>query len=149
MLSSPKLTVYDVCAFFVLAALLVRVLGDGAATGRIATQPAMENIRAMSVPHVREARGMDLRVRGEVSMRCAGLHQALGSLRCQRCQTSMDRRVRRRIHDYARAYQQLAQDEHESSQLILRRDSATCNRYPEFREAGLHEQQERQSRRSL
>lgn len=53
------------------------------------------------------------------------------------------------VYTYSRAYTALAgvqsREARESSELILRRDSAMCNRYREMHEARLHEPEDRQS----
>ena len=149
MLSSPRWTIYDLCAFAVLLSLCARVFGESTTPEEIARQPTMVNIISVPLPYAQSSRSLDYPVQMEAALRCAGLGQMLGTRRCKDCDTSLAYTLRQRIRSYARAYRDLGRDHQASSQLILRRDSAMCSQYPEFREAGLHEHQERQSRRSL
>ena len=160
MLSSPKWTAYDLCAFVVLVSLFVRVFGENTTPEQIARQPAMMNILSMPLPDARTSRGLDYRVRLDAVLRCAGLRSVLGGgddqdltpiaamqgrFRVRNPDGAEAHSLRKRIRNYARAYRELARDRQERSQLILRRDSAMCIRYPEFREAGLHDRQDRQT----
>ena len=164
MLSSPRWTALDLCAVVALVALTARVFGWQAEAMYADRGMALAQTLSAPLPDHRSRAALEYRERLDAVLRCAGLgHLDTGRTApslapvaaLQRRFTvrnpdgTLGQHLRRRIGAYAAAYAALRQSRTESSQLILRRDSAMCNRYPEFREAGLHEQQERQSRRSV